>query len=102
MTTESPAAKPALQPRLWPAVAAMVVARASGLQPVLTIAVGSLLAWGYFTLIRLDGITGQLKGQQSWRWTETAEARFLKERQKATATTSATDHSPLTTHDSPL
>jgi outer membrane protein assembly factor BamB len=83
-------------------VAAMVVARVSGLQRILTIAVASFLAWGYFTLIRLDGITGQLKGQQSWRWTETAEARFLKERKQSASTSEIADPSPLTAHDSPL
>jgi outer membrane protein assembly factor BamB len=67
-------------------VAAMVVARASGLQRILTIAVASFLAWGYFTLIRLDGITGQLKGQESWRWSARAEDKFLEERRKQSPT----------------
>jgi len=46
----------------------------------LAVAVASVLAWGYFTLIRVDGISGRLEAERSWRWTETAEDKFLAER----------------------
>jgi outer membrane protein assembly factor BamB len=82
-------------------VATLFVARATAKTRLAMLAAASLLAWGYFTLIRLDGITGQLKGQQSWRWTETAEARFLKERKQSALATTSSDHSPLTTHQAP-
>lgn len=46
----------------------------------LAVAVASVLAWGYYTLIRVDGVTGRLEAERSWRWTETAEDKFLAER----------------------
>ncbi len=36
-----------------------------------------VLAWGYFGLIRLDGIEGNMKSAISWRWEPTAEDQFL-------------------------
>ena len=36
----------------------------------------SLLAWGYFTLIRVDGITGNLVAERSWRWDATQKWFF--------------------------
>ena len=38
-------------------------------------------AWGYFTLMRIDGIDGSFQPAFSYRWEETAEQRFLAERQ---------------------
>jgi outer membrane protein assembly factor BamB len=67
----------------------------------LTVAAASFLAWGYFTLIRLDGITGALSPERSWRWEQTAEDRFLAERKKESASPSSTDSSLSTTHRSP-
>src|SRR5262245_1102599 len=72
-------------------VACMVVARASSLQRILTIGAASFLAWGYFTLIRLDGVTGQLKGQESWRWSARAEDKFLEERRKQSLATASAE-----------
>jgi outer membrane protein assembly factor BamB len=46
----------------------------------ISIAAASLLAWHYFSLIRVDGITGNLKAERSWRWNPTAEDKFLEER----------------------
>jgi outer membrane protein assembly factor BamB len=80
----------------------MAIARASSKARLATLAIASVLAWGYFTLIRLDGITGQLKGQQSWRWTETAEDRFLKQRTQQSGKVARADDSQLTAHNSPL
>src|SRR5262245_56790829 len=36
-----------------------------------------LLSWGFFTLIRIDGVNGELKPDFHWRWNPTAEDRFL-------------------------
>lgn len=36
-----------------------------------------MVTLGYFDLLRIDGITGALVAERSWRWTETAEERFL-------------------------
>jgi outer membrane protein assembly factor BamB len=38
------------------------------------------LAWGYFALVRFDGIDGSMRGEVAYRWTPTAEQRFLAER----------------------
>ncbi len=40
-----------------------------------------LVAWGYFGLVRLDGIEGDMTSQISWRWTPTAEQQFLATKQ---------------------
>jgi outer membrane protein assembly factor BamB len=48
----------------------------------LALAAASILAWGYFTLLRVDGVTGALQAERSWRWSQTAEDKFLAERQK--------------------
>ena len=45
----------------------------------------SLLGWGYFTLIRLDGVDGNLTSTRSWRWSETAEDKYLNEQPQATS-----------------
>jgi outer membrane protein assembly factor BamB len=46
----------------------------------LGLAVVVLLSWGYFTLIRVDGINGDLKANTKWRWTPTPEQQFLAEK----------------------
>jgi len=38
------------------------------------------LAFGYWGLVRMDGVSGDFEQAQSWRWEETAEDRFLAER----------------------
>jgi len=43
------------------------------------------LAFGYADLIRIDGITGNLDAERSWRWTTTAEERFLASQKPAAA-----------------
>lgn len=45
-----------------------------------------LVAWGYFGLVRLDGIQGDMKSEISWRWTSTAEQQFLAAKQTKPAT----------------
>ena len=51
--------------------------------PTLTMRVGlvavSLASWGYYTLIRVDGVDGNLSARRSWRWDETAEQKRLAE-----------------------
>jgi outer membrane protein assembly factor BamB len=44
-----------------------------------------LVTLGYSDLIRIDGITGDLVAERSWRWTATAEDRFLAEQKKRQA-----------------
>lgn len=39
----------------------------------------SLLAWGYFTLLRVDGLDGTLAVESYWRWEPTEESKFLAE-----------------------
>src|SRR4029077_3231619 len=37
------------------------------------------LAWGYFTLVRLNGVDGSISGDLQYRWKPTAEETFLAE-----------------------
>jgi outer membrane protein assembly factor BamB len=39
-----------------------------------------VLVWGYFALIRFDGVDGNFTADLNWRWAPTAEERFLAER----------------------
>ncbi len=41
--------------------------------------------WGCFTLIRVEGVTAELKADVRWRWSPTAEELFLAERTPAEA-----------------
>jgi outer membrane protein assembly factor BamB len=45
------------------------------------------LSWGSFALIRVDGVDADLRAETKWRWTPTAEERFLaaKAREAETA-----------------
>ncbi len=38
-----------------------------------------VLSWGYFTLLRMDGVTGAFAGEVSFRWSPTSEEKFLAE-----------------------
>ncbi|HEV3443302.1 MAG TPA: PQQ-binding-like beta-propeller repeat protein [Gemmataceae bacterium] len=38
------------------------------------------LGWGYCTLLRMDGVDGAFTPEVSWRWSPTAEEKFLAER----------------------
>ncbi|MCI0458632.1 MAG: PQQ-like beta-propeller repeat protein [Gemmataceae bacterium] len=38
-----------------------------------------VLAWGYFALVRLDGVDGGMSATYAYRWTPTAEEKFLAE-----------------------
>jgi len=46
----------------------------------LGLAAALALTWGYFALLRNDGIDGDLQAKMSWRWTPTPEEQFLAER----------------------
>ncbi len=43
----------------------------------MTLAATMLLTWSYFCLLRLDGLDGGMQSTCNWRWTPTAEDRFL-------------------------
>jgi outer membrane protein assembly factor BamB len=38
-----------------------------------------LLVWGYCASLRIDGVDGAFSMERSWRWSQTAEQRFLAE-----------------------
>lgn len=38
------------------------------------------VAWGYHTLLRSDGVDGDFNAELAWRWTPTAEEKFLAEK----------------------
>jgi outer membrane protein assembly factor BamB len=61
----------------WPA-------RRNGLVVVL------MLAWGYFALVRLDGIDGSMRADLPFRWSPTPEETFLKLAAKRSAPPAAT------------
>jgi len=42
-----------------------------------------VLAWGYHTLIRFDGVDGGFNAEISWRWSPTAEDKYLAEKASA-------------------
>ena len=42
--------------------------------------VAAALAFGFWAMVRMDGVSGDFKSAQSWRWEATAEDRFLAER----------------------
>jgi outer membrane protein assembly factor BamB len=40
-----------------------------------------LVCWGIYALLRMDGVSGRFDSEISWRWSPTAEEKFLAERQ---------------------
>ncbi len=48
------------------------------------------LAWGSQTLMRMNGLTGDLHADVRWRWSPTAEEQFLAEKAQSGDTGSAT------------
>jgi outer membrane protein assembly factor BamB len=55
-----------------------------------------LLPFGYYSLTRIDGVTGNMKATLSWRWSETGEDRSMAEiRQRPAPTPVATPAEPL-------
>jgi outer membrane protein assembly factor BamB len=49
----------------------------------LGLAVVLVLAWGWYTLVRADGITGSFSAEFAWRWSPTAEQIFLLQHKAA-------------------
>ncbi len=45
----------------------------------LGVVAASLVAWGYFTLLRVDGLDGAFAVERYWRWEPTEESKFLAE-----------------------
>ena len=43
----------------------------------------SALAFGFWTLVRMDGVWGDLHSERVWRWRQTAEERYLAQRTSA-------------------
>lgn len=72
--------KRALIPSHWLGFAAVVV-----------------VGWGIFDLIRMDGFDSTLKTHISWRWTPTAEQRFLAQNAAGTRSTGDVKSSALHT-----
>jgi outer membrane protein assembly factor BamB len=54
-----------------------------------------MLTWGYFTLVRMDGVTGGMSAEIKWRWTPTSEEKFLAERSAPASATSANELKPI-------
>ncbi len=61
------------------------------------------MAWGFFTLFRMDGVDGSIHITLTWRWSQTAEERYLASlKDKAmTAPTTATAALELASGDWP-
>jgi outer membrane protein assembly factor BamB len=57
--------------------AAVATRRLSSAQQWVSMIVAIVLACGVFTLLRTDGVTGEVGSQLAWRWTPTAEERLL-------------------------
>jgi outer membrane protein assembly factor BamB len=49
-------------------------------RPQTGLAIVVALTWGYFTLIRSDGISGEQRSAIRWRWTPTAEELYLAQK----------------------
>ena len=58
------------------------------------IVLATLLTFVPFTILRIDGLSGEQRARYSWRWTPSAEELYLDER--ATASPSAPSTSPAT------
>jgi outer membrane protein assembly factor BamB len=52
-----------------------------------------VLTWGYFPLVRMDGVNADLQADMRWRWSPSAEDLFLAER-AARASERAPDSQP--------
>ncbi|MGC1272345.1 MAG: PQQ-binding-like beta-propeller repeat protein [Planctomycetaceae bacterium] len=63
------------------------------------IGVASLLVFGTIALLRWDGLDGRQRTQLAWRWTPTAEERFLNELDETTNSTLRKDAAPIEVGD---
>jgi outer membrane protein assembly factor BamB len=66
-----------------------------------TLLVVFVLAWGYFTLLRVDGVFGDLTSARNWRWTPTAEQEFMAQNPSVTGEGSSTAQLKLADGDWP-
>ena len=62
------------------------------------VALAFVLICGYYTLVRLDGVTGEFAATINWRWVPNTEQRFLAER-TAPAPIAFPTAAALTLHD---
>jgi outer membrane protein assembly factor BamB len=66
----------------------IVLARAASIQnPRLSLAAVIVLTWGVFTLVRMEGLTGEGGTSLAWRWSPTAEERYLAQQRQHPTTT---------------
>jgi len=66
---------------LWLVIARMLSIR----RPRVGFTIVLLSTWGFFTLVRSDGISGEQRASNHWRWTPTAEELYLSQRSPAQA-----------------
>lgn len=71
-------------PRITLAIAVWLLVSSTLRWPVRRagLAVTLILGWGYFTLVRLDGVDGSINPSMVYRWIPTSEAKFLAESAK--------------------
>ena len=60
-----------------------------------------VLAWSYYSLLRMDGVSGAFEPEFSWRWQPTAEQQFLANLPPAAKETPAIDELVATAADWP-
>jgi outer membrane protein assembly factor BamB len=72
------------------AVVWLVVMRGAANWPArIGLVVVCMLSWGTYTLMRVDGINGNLAAKKSWRWEPTAEEEYLLELTSVSASAGA-------------
>ncbi len=62
-------------------VAGLVVSRWIGTLPRTAVALlAAMLAFGFWTLVRVDGVWGDFQAERAWRWQLSPEERYLADR----------------------
>jgi len=62
-------------------VAGLVLGRRSRSLPRVAVALlAAAVGFGFWTLVRVDGVWGNFRAERAWRWQATAEERFLADR----------------------
>jgi outer membrane protein assembly factor BamB len=72
----------------------LLVARTSGAWYRLGSLAVVCVTWGFFTLIRIEGVNGELQADMRWRWSPTAEDRFLAEKARTASEGTESPTSP--------
>jgi outer membrane protein assembly factor BamB len=49
------------------------------------------VAFGFWTLVRMDGVWGDFEAERAWRWEQTAEERYLADRASTPRSTAVVD-----------